>query len=331
MGTNKNQIKFPDVTKTGKQLMEEPSEKTMFLVEGMMQKVGLACIAGSSDTGKSLFLRQFAIAIVTKQKEFLGRRINAEHHRALCVITEDLESETKKYLKKQAQSCSPDLLEELEFIFYSENLLQSLEKKLHDKKTDLVVIDCFGDLFNGKLNDSTSVRQWLQSFHNLALRHQCLILFLHHTGKRTEYITPSKNHLLGSQAFEAKMRLVMEFRMDNSDANLRHLCIVKGNYLSSSDKQKSIMLRLDEVTLTFSDTGKRVPFELLVKGPGIDRDREKFDIANMLKKQGKNYDEIANEIGFKSKGSITKLFDKAKERGWDQESEEEDPDEFFKL
>jgi hypothetical protein len=60
------------------------------------------------------------------------------------------------------------------------------------------------------------------------------------------------------------MRTVIELREDEKDPLIKHLCITKGNYISKKAKTESFQLRFDEETLTFSNTGERVAFDLLV-------------------------------------------------------------------
>lgn len=121
-----------------------------------------------------------------------------------------------------------------------------LDRRLTRQPADVVIIDCFSDAFGGDLKDTQKIRSYLHPYQELALKHQCLILFLHHTSKRTEAYEPSKHNLLSGQGFEAKMRLVIELRADISDPTIRHLCIVKGNYLPGNMKRESYVLRFDE-------------------------------------------------------------------------------------
>lgn len=117
---------------------------------------------------------------------------------------------------------------------------------------------------------------------------------LHHTGKRTEELSPSKNNLLGSQGFEAKMRLVLELRTDKEDSQYKHLCVVKANYLPREYKESSYKLRFDS-NMLFEDTGVRVPFEELI-GTRKEREAEKqawIKIALPLVEEGKTYEEIS--------------------------------------
>lgn len=184
-----------------------------------------------------------------------------------------------------------------------------MDASLTAKPADLIIIDCFSDVYGGDLKDTQKIRAFLNPYQKLSEKHQCMVLFLHHAGKRTENLEPSKNNLLSGQGFEAKMRLVIELRADLLNPQQRHLCIVKGNYLPASFKKESFVLDFDEQSFTFTNTGERVPFELLVKQPDNDSSKVKYEQAKALKEQGHSYDKIAQLIGYASKGSVSKLFE----------------------
>lgn len=279
----------------------------------------MACLAGSSDTGKSSLLRQLAISITAGETNFLGFKINSKHQSVIYVSTEDLELETSYLLQRQADKFKPEFLKGLSFVFEANDLKNTLDNMLSQKPTDLIVIDCFADIFSGDLKDTHSIRTCLHSYQELAQKHNCLILFLHHTGKRTENLEPSKNNLLSGQGFEAKMRLVIELRSDFMNPNKRHLCIVKGNYLPAKHKKESYVLNFDEQTFTYSNTGERTPFELLVKTPNEDSSKAKYFEAIRLKEKGCTHEQIAEQLGYNSKGTVSKIFTKGKEKGWDKE------------
>ncbi|WP_295674417.1 AAA family ATPase [uncultured Mucilaginibacter sp.] len=310
-------IKQAETETTGEQLLLSDIKEIPTLVYPFLQQTGLACLAGSSDTGKSSILRQLAVAVVTGENNFLGFQINAKHRSVIYVSTEDLERETAYLLSRQTQRYKPELLKGLRFVFDITNLYSKLDKRLTNKQADLVIIDCFADAYGGDLKDTQRIRTYLHTFQELAQKHECLILFLHHTGKRTENFEPNKNNLLSGQGFEAKMRLVIELRADLMNPLNRHLCIVKGNYLPASYKKESYVLQFDEQNFVFSNTGDRMPFELLVKQTDTDNSKAKYEQAKELKEQGLSYEQIAKKIGYNSKGSISKLFDKAKKNGWD--------------
>lgn len=84
-----------------------------------------------------------------------------------------------------------------------------------------------------------------------------------HGSKRTQKFKPSKDSVLGSQAFEAKMRCLVELKTDMNEPTTKHLCILKSNYLASKLKQSSYELSFDENALFFTNTGNRVPLDFL--------------------------------------------------------------------
>jgi len=291
---------------TGEMLLNRNITEIPSLLEPLLPKVGLACLAGSSDTGKSAFLRQLSMSVSAGLDNFLGMKLNTKYHSAIYVSTEDDETANAYLLSRQNQKLgiSPSALGGLRFIFDCEDVVLELDKRLTARPADLVVVDCFSDLYIGSMNESNQVRLFLNRYSQLANRHQCLVIFLHHCGKRTENIMPSKHNLLGSQAFEAKMRLVLELRNDLSYISYKHLCCVKGNYLSADYKTESIKLHFSEA-LTFAETGERVPFENLV--PYSTDKKGKYEDIMKLKNEGYTLAEIAQIVGYKDKSGVSKF------------------------
>ena len=248
------------------ELMSRQIEEVPCLVEPILPKTGLACIAGSSDTGKSSLLRYLCMCVVSGKTDFIGFQIQAEHKRAIYVSTEDDETIIAHLLSKQNRDLQEELtnFEGLHYVFNTEELVGTLDGILTEQRADLVCIDAFTDIYRGDMNMSNQVRVFLNDYSQLGQKHQCLILFLHHCGKSTDDKKPSKHNLLGSQAFEAKMRLVMELRNDRTDNTVKHLCIVKGNYLHADHKNDSYRLQFTD-NMTFVSTGERTPFENLAK------------------------------------------------------------------
>ena len=290
-------------------LLNRQIESIPCLVEPFLQKVGLACIAGSSDTGKSSFLRYLCMCLVAGRQDFLGFPIHAEHKRAVYISTEDDETAIAFLLNRQNRDMcmNTSSFNGLRFIFDTENLLQVLDGSLTKAPADIVCIDAFTDLYGRSMNESNQIRAFLNDYAQLSQRHQCLVLFLHHCGKRTEELAPSKHNLLGSQALEAKMRLVIELRNDITDPSMRHLCVVKGNYLPMSAKNESYQLCFTE-NMTFRNTGERAPIESLAKAD--DGGRRKYEQIKELQAQGLSTREIAQIVGYRSSGSVTKMIQK---------------------
>lgn len=108
------------------------------------------------------------------------------------------------------------------------------------------------------MNMSNKVRNFINKYRDIAIKHHCLLILLHHTKKSAEQSTPSKNSLLGSQGLEAKARSVILLTRDPNDLNNRLLSIVKGNYISDDLKTHAYVINLDPDTLTFSGTDQMV-------------------------------------------------------------------------
>ena len=215
------------------------------LLGEVFPKKGLIALAGASDVGKSTWIRQFLVWLVAKKEQFCGWPIKAEHHKALYYASEDAAESIAYLLKKQCEAAKihSGELEGLDFLTdYGASLVDTIEEYLQKTSADCVVIDTFADVFGGELNKTNIVRSFLNQFGQLAERYNTLFIWLHHSGKKTEFGEPSKHNLIGSQGFESKMRLVMELREDYQDSSLRHLCIVKGNYLPRQYKNESYVL-----------------------------------------------------------------------------------------
>lgn len=316
-----NQVQQPQEPKglfSATELLCRNVEAIPTLLDPLFPKVGVVAIAGSSDTGKSSFLRQFAVSVVLGDSHFLGFKLSPEHYRVVYVSTEDDETAVSFLLHKGNghRLQDPNDYSGLFYLFETDNLVKRLDSILRNSSQDAIIIDSFTDLYGRSLNEANQVRTYLNEFSQLAQRHSCLVIFLHHTGKRTEDLMPSKHNLVGSQGFESKMRMVIELRTDPVSPEKRHLCIVKGNYLPREYKNESYVLVFDE-NLQFTNTGDRLPFEMLIKmNDGEETSKEKFLKALELQNSGFTHEKIAEALGYRSKGTVTKLFQKAKKNNW---------------
>lgn len=254
-------------TYTAEELFHLNAETIPSLIHPIIPKVGVFSIVGSSDTGKSMLFRQMTLCVARGQS-FIGFDVNTTHQKVIFVATEDDSVSTSYLLRKQAKTS--DGLQNIRFHFETENIPEYLERELSSQSVDLIVIDAWSDVFGQNLNDSSLIRATLNIYRSIANKYKCAIGFLHHTGKRTQKLVPSKDNILSGQGFEAKMRLVMELRTDVSDESYKHLCIVKGNYLSKEFKNSSYKLLMDPDTFLFSNTGERVDFDQLAE-PQEDR------------------------------------------------------------
>ena len=286
------------------------------LLEGVFEKTGLACIAGSTDTGKSMFLRDFAIAISQEDEEFIGFKLNTTHNRVLFVSTEDSMSKTAELLRIQTEGLIDESLSRIRFIFNPDNTIEAVKDALETEKVDLVIIDCFGDSFMGDAINSTEIRIYLIKWQKIAEQYGCLVLFLHHLVKRGESGAPSKHNLHGGQGFQAKMRTVVELRTDMHNKDKRHFCIVKGNYLKAEQKDRSFVLYFDPENLRFTSKGEREEYDNLYEKQ-VDYERvNNYKKAVELKKAGLLGKDIAAQIGT-SESTISRLISEGKKNNWD--------------
>ena len=103
---------------------------------------------------------------------------------------------------------------------------------------------------------------------------------------------------MGSQGFEAKMRMVAELRTDPNDSGLKHLCILKGNYISSENKDESYVLEFDE-NMTFHNTGNRSKFDKIKETDEKRNRTQEKEIAKELIAKGKSIRETAETLNKK--------------------------------
>lgn len=239
---------------TGLEIFENTITSIPYLWEPFLQKVGLAALVGESDCGKSTFLSYLTLHIALGKNSFLDGTLHTKHKKAIYVSTEDDIFSVSPKIKNQLKSLKgfkKKDLKNIEFIFDSNNLLANLEKKLKQHPRDLIIIDAFGDIFSDDLNQNNKVRSFLDKYQSLAKKYECLIIFLHHIKKNSGNYT-SKDNVIGSQGFEAKMRVVLQLRpMKNGDISL---LVLKGNFIKREIKQKALMYQLMQ-DQSFHNTG----------------------------------------------------------------------------
>lgn len=249
---------------TANELINSEIKELPCLFGNVIPKSGLAAVVGCSESGKSLFLRQLSMCIATGST-FLGWENKSRYKRAVFVSTEDGLASTSFLVRKQNEcfNMTSHEAENIRFIFSPDNAEEAIEYALSEREADVVIVDSFADILNGKDEKSASdVRAIMKRYQSISEKHECLIIFLHHISKRSEYNSPNKNNVIGSQSFEAKCRLVLEIREDNSEPNIRHLCLVKANYIGKEEKMSSYDLMLND-NLVFENMNTRTPLSML--------------------------------------------------------------------
>ena len=129
---------------TGEELLNRGYTKIPCLLDPLLPSVGIAGLVGGSDTGKSTFLRQFAVSIVIGQGYFLGYSINAPHKSTIYASTEDDEASIAYLLSTmpQVNTNYPAAFKKLRFIFESDGLLAKLDRILTNAPADYSLFFC---------------------------------------------------------------------------------------------------------------------------------------------------------------------------------------------
>lgn len=226
-----------------------------FLLEGLMHRVGTAVLAGKPDTGKSQLARQLCEQIASACPDFLGFKINTKHNRAIYVATEDSLDATKYLIRKQFDGLGKAPSPGLRFIFgdilTQAEIIAELEKALTEAPSDLVVIDSFSDVFTGNdSNNNMAMRNTVNAFDRIAKKHNCLILFIHHTNKGSYRLAPAQEHIQGGAGLVQKTRLAIQ--LSEGEGDIRYFTVVKGNYCSKEIKENSLVLHFSEDNFLFT-------------------------------------------------------------------------------
>ena len=272
------------------ELKNQEIQEIDYLVDQLIPRGTFCSLVGESDTGKSSLLRQLAVSVAYGDDTFFGLKLNDNCRNDVYVSTEDGEMSTAAWLNNHLGEDIADnqILSKLKFLFITENLYDNIRKVVSENCLDLLIIDSYTDVFEGSMNDSNIVRSFLTKYNKLVNQYGVTIVFLHHTKKSSEGMKPNKNSILGSQGFEAKMRSVMMLTKDKDDDSLRHLCVVKNNYLSPEEKKCSYVIKFNE-NLSFEPTGKRVNLDDL-------DNPEYLQAAKDLRSKGKSLNEIVEAL-----------------------------------
>jgi hypothetical protein len=233
-----------------------------YLMSPIFPQKGTAVLAGKPDLGKSQLARQLCIQVASGVNDFLGFTITPVHNRALYISTEDSKESTTFLLNKQLSGLSQSPSENLRFIFADtldqQEILEQLDAALTKAPVDIVVVDCFGDIFKGPdSNNNMAMRNTVKAFDKFAKKHNCLIIFVHHINKGAYNLMPGQEHIQGGAGLVQKVRLAIQ--LSEGDGSIRYFTVVKGNYCPKDFKENSLELDFSEDDFLFLYTGKKIP------------------------------------------------------------------------
>lgn len=251
------------VVYTALELMALGDLKPKYLMPPIFQQKGTAFLVGKPDTGKSQLARQLCIQVALGEKKFLGFDLNLIHKSAIYVTTEDDKEATKNLVNTQFEGLGKKGVNNLRFIISDtmeqSEIIKELDKQLNLHPVDLVVIDCFGDIFQGNdSNNNMLMRKTVKLFDKIiAKKFNCLVLFVHHINKKAYRLSPGQEHIQGGSGLIQKTRLAIQ--LTEGDGNIRYFTVVKGNYCPRKYKQNSLKLIFSEKTFLFTNTGIIIP------------------------------------------------------------------------
>lgn len=249
---------------SAEELLNSESVEPKYLWKPFFPKAGTGVLAGKPDTGKSQFARQFSLSIAEELDNFLGFPITGEHHKALYVATEDNEDATKYLVSKQTEGKQPEAFKNLNFLFCdsleTDEIISTLDQRLAEEPVDLVIVDSFGDIFQGNdSNNNMAMRMTVNKFNKLAQTHQCFILFVHHINKGAYKQAPSQESIQGGSGLVQKVRIAI--LISEGEGSTRYLSVVKGNYCPKKYKENSLELLFSEDSFLFKNTNRLIPTE----------------------------------------------------------------------
>lgn len=223
-----------------------------YIIPKILSTQSLGAIVGGSDTGKSLLALQFGISY-TINRDFLGFETLGKKN-VLYFSLEDSQETISKRFKKLSKRLTKEELNQVETKLHCRHLKGEIEEEIkkhlsEHPETGLIIIDTFSDLMAGRdLNSAGQVREVLNPLHEICIQHEVCILFLHHLNKTFEKEQNfGKLGIVGSQAFESKMRVIFQMNKKFSSLGKTEIClgIIKGNDIDDNFKKKSSKLKLN--------------------------------------------------------------------------------------
>jgi len=104
-------------------------------------------------------------------------------------------------------------------------------------------------------------------------------------------MSPSKDSIIGSQSFEAKMRVVLELRQNKSNEKQKEMWVLKSNFLEPKYKNRSYVLEFTD-SLTFNNTGHRTSKQSGAKSNNL----ELINKVLEYHKKGLSYRQIEDKL-----------------------------------
>lgn len=279
---------------TANQVASREFSNDVFLLEPLFVKGELNILMGSSDTGKSTFLRNLADAISLRKSTYGGCPLSVKTGKTLIVSMEDGEWAVNRYYNSfRKELVTHEALDNIHFVFdFDQSIMECLRGLVKLHSYDAILIDSYSDVYEGRsANDQAETRSFMKAFSRLAKDTGASVIFLHHLNKAAKDYLVTKNDSLGSGAIEQKSRSVVHMRkVKGYQNNQRALRIVKGNYAPSEAKQNELILNFNEEQLDLEFVDWKAFSSIEPSKPKYSEDLKKEIIAfctELLERQSK--------------------------------------------
>ncbi len=238
-----------------------------FLLEPLLGKGTLNAIIGKPGLGKSCFTVDLAIAISHGLLSFCGYKINTQHQRALIITTEQNHAQLSFLIRSIYDYRKLQQNGKINFIIDDDIPLNELLNHIHnftsETPIDLLIMDSWGDLYDGNTNDSSLIRQTLKKINAVGIRNDFTTLLVHHPVKSSYSLKPAMEQAHGGQSLVARCRTVLSLNESTEGSNKRLLTVVKGNLTTT--KQRAVARELifleEEKHFAFESMGTDINIE----------------------------------------------------------------------
>ncbi len=218
-----------------------------YYVESVLQKEGRTMISAATNTCKSFFLQNLALAITTGKDKFLDK-FSVTQGRVLYLDLEMGESALSQRFQPMCKSLNAENL----FIKYLSgfDLLNNvnkhmLEKWISDLSIDVLMIDPIGDAWVGDEKDKQEVAKLTSYLDILKNKHNISIVIAHHWRKKTKGFKSGGEMASGSYQWGAWLDHHITLAGD------KHSITVSCEKSRNSARFTPFIIKLDDNSLTF--------------------------------------------------------------------------------
>jgi AAA domain len=178
--------------------LEQTSEGTKWLVEGLWLNEGIGILAAQPKTGKSWLAMDVAVSVASGTKCLNKFTVNGAH-KVLIFFAEDTESIQRERIEliKRAKGVMSDL-DNLGVVVADKGLrldlpegVEALRALVAEHRPTLLILDPFVRLHQISESDSTAVAKVLQELRNLKNEFNTGVLLVHHATKGSKNIRGS--------------------------------------------------------------------------------------------------------------------------------------------